>query len=217
MLLLKSAPVKKRGRASTQLQNWENVIFGALGNLTPCPKHLDVPVSSRVCCMAGWSGSTEMCCQGYGSTTWGGRRCLQRVCEQLFGIKPKNSSGQAAGAGGSSPGAAELWLEKLTRQEKWGLGLWFSMLCTFGTCKNNLCFASGQERGKMLPYEIRIQRASEETELWKAGGAQRAVVWWVLDGDGEKKTHGKLFQVKMLSSPAAAAPSESLAVLKKPK
>lgn len=88
MLLLKSAPVKKRGRASTQLQNWENVISGALGNLTPCPKHLDVPISSRVCCMAGWSGSTEMC-QGYGSPTWGGRRCFQRVCEQYFGKKTK--------------------------------------------------------------------------------------------------------------------------------
>lgn len=43
---------KERCRETTQLQNWENVIFRALGNLTPCSKHLDVPISSKVCYMA---------------------------------------------------------------------------------------------------------------------------------------------------------------------
>jgi len=43
----------ERCRESTQLQNWENVIFWALGNLTPCPKYSDVPISSKACSMAG--------------------------------------------------------------------------------------------------------------------------------------------------------------------
>lgn len=137
---------KERSGESTQLQNWENVIFWVLRNLTPCPKHLDVPVSS----VAEWSSSTEMCCQWYGSIAWASRRHWVFVSNKSGGYALVTALARLRGLQAIPLELPELWLDSLTRQERWCFGLWFSMLCTFGRNKNNLCFASKQERKKIF-------------------------------------------------------------------